>query len=203
MGKIRALAYTVPHVRLLTHLLQAHVKRISRRGWEERRSLPKAAVQQLKEAKDHLWEWRGRPLFVNPSTWSIYADAALTPSKASPTESATASTRSTPTLSTGNRPATKSLFVNQKSINGWFQHPSASHINAKEFHATIKAIEAFVLTDQHLDVYTDNTTVYHYIRKWGGKLPHFQRLVRALWDLLQERRVTIAKVNGPVWRPFP
>ena len=41
-------------------------------------------------------------------------------------------------------------------------------------------------------MYTDNTTVYHYIRKWGGKLPHFQVLVRELWDLLQERRVTIA-----------
>ena len=93
--------------------------------------------------------------------------------------SATTPTPSTPTPSTGDRPVTKSLFVNEKSINGWFQQPSAAHISAKEFHATTKAIEAFVLTDQHLDVYTDNTTVYHYIQKWGGKLPHFQGLVRA------------------------
>ena len=49
-----------------------------------------------------------------------------------------------------------------------------------------------MLTDQQLDVYTDNTTVYHYIGKWGGKLPHFQKLVRALFDLLKGRRVTIA-----------
>ena len=96
VGKLRALAYAVPHARLLTNLLQAHVERISRRGWEERRSLPAAAVQQLKEAEDHLREWRGRPLFVNPSTWTIYADAshlawgaALIPSKDSATEFAT------------------------------------------------------------------------------------------------------------------
>jgi hypothetical protein len=199
VGKLRALAYAVPHVRLLTNLLQAHVERISRKGWEAKWSLTEDSRRQLREAKDHLREWRGRPLFVNPSSWTIYADASdlawgavLTPSRTSATASATAPTPPTPAPSTGDHPATRSLFVNEKSINGWFQHPSASHINAKEFLATIKAIEAFVLTDQHLDVYTDNTTVYHYIRKWGGKLPHFQVLVRELWDLLQERRVTIA-----------
>ena len=189
----------MPHARLLTNLPKAHVERISRRGSEARRSLPADALQQLQEAKDHLWEWRGRPLPVNTSSWTIYADAphlawgaALTPSKTSATDSATARTPPTPTPSTGDHPAARSLFVNEKSINGWFQHPPAPHINAKEAHATIKAIEASVLTGQHLDVQTDNTTVYHFIRKWSGKLPHFHKLVRELWDLLQKRQVTIA-----------
>ena len=123
-------------------------------------------MQQLKEAKDHLQEWGGCPLLVNPSTWSIYAaasqlawEAVMTPSRASATGSPPAPTRSTPTPSTGDRPATKSLFVYERSINRWSQQLSAAHINAKEFHATIEAIEPFVLTDQHLDIYTDNTTV--------------------------------------------
>ena len=199
VGKLRALAYAVPHVRLLTNLLQAHVERISRRGWGERRALPVDAVRQLQEAKDHLRQWRGHPLFVNPSTYSVYADvphlawgAVLTRSEQGGRPCAPVPTPSPPTQITGVRRTTKSLFVNEKSINGWFQHPTSTHINAKEFQATIKAIEAFILTDQHLDVYTDNTTVYHYIRKWGGRLPHYQQLVRRLWDLLQERKVTIS-----------
>ena len=54
VGKLRALAFAVPHVRLLTNLLQAHVEQISRRGWGEWQLLPRAVVRQLKEAKDHL-----------------------------------------------------------------------------------------------------------------------------------------------------
>ena len=105
---------------------------------------------------------------MNPSSWTIYADASdlawgavLTPSKTFATASTTAPTPPTPTPSTRDHPATRSLFVNEKSINRSTEHqqPSASHINAKEFLTTIKSIEAFVLTDQHLDVYTNNTTV--------------------------------------------
>ena len=71
VGKLRALAYAVPHVRLLTNLLQAHVERVSRRGWEAKRSLTEDSPRQLREAKDHLREWTGPPLFVNPSSWTI------------------------------------------------------------------------------------------------------------------------------------
>ena len=45
VGKLRALVYAVPHVRLLTNLLQAHVDGISQRGWEAKWSLTADALR--------------------------------------------------------------------------------------------------------------------------------------------------------------
>ena len=73
------------------------------------------------------------------------------------------------------------------------------HINGKEFQASIVAIRcwAMELQGRHLDLFTDNKCGYHYIKKWGGRIPGFQKLVKDLWDLLQTQRLTIT----PHWVP--
>ena len=61
------------------------------------------------------------------------------------------------------------------------------HINDKEFQASIVAIGcwAMELQGRDFDLFTDNKCVYHYIKKWGGLIPRFQKLGKELWDLPQ------------------
>ena len=42
------------------------------------------------------------------------------------------------------------------------------HINAKEFQAAIFARRSYMMGDPVIKFYTDWTTLFHYIRKWGG-----------------------------------
>ena len=54
-------------------------------------------------------------------------------------------------------------------IAGWFIHPQVEeHINLKETRALLEAIQLYNLRDLNLQVYTDSTTLYWYIKKWGG-----------------------------------
>ena len=73
------------------------------------------------------------------------------------------------------------------------------HINDKEFQASIVAIRcwAMELQGRDFDLFTDNKCVYHYIKKWGGRIPRFHKLGKELWDLLQTQRLTIT----PHWVP--
>ena len=73
------------------------------------------------------------------------------------------------------------------------------HINDKEIQASIVAIRywAMELQGRDVDLFTDNKCVYHYIKKWGGRIPRFQKLGKELWDLLQTQRLTIT----PHWVP--
>ena len=59
------------------------------------------------------------------------------------------------------------------AIAGWFLHPHLQeHINLKETRALLEAIQVYNLRDVHLQVYTDSTTVFWYIKKWGAEVYH-------------------------------
>ena len=44
------------------------------------------------------------------------------------------------------------------------------HINLKETRALLEAIQVCNLKNVHLQLYTDSTTVFWYIKKWGGEV---------------------------------
>ena len=56
-------------------------------------------------------------------------------------------------------------------IARWFLHPQLEeHINLKETRALLEAIQVCNLRNVHLQLYTDSTTVFWYIKKWGGEV---------------------------------
>ena len=65
------------------------------------------------------------------------------------------------------------------------------HINIKEAEALLHAIRVYDLTNLHLNFYTDNTTLWWYLHKWGGRSPALNNIVKQIWSEVEARQLVI------------
>ena len=87
------------------------------------------------------------------------------------------------------------------TTNGvWSVDEQRLHINVLELKACHFALLALCpdLRDQHIRIYSDNTTCCAYINKFGGKSPELDRISRDIWFWCIARRIhlTAAHVAG-------
>ena len=145
LGRLRSLLFALPQIKLWTDQLAAHIHTLNQWGWEATSPLPQPIVAQLNQTIDLLQSWKGKPFVPDLPTHTLYSDAS--------------------DLGWG---AVSEAFPDP--IAGWFLHPQLQdHINLKEARALLEAIQVYNLRDVHLQVYTDSTTVFWYLKKWGGE----------------------------------
>ena len=65
------------------------------------------------------------------------------------------------------------------------------HMIAKELQAPSFAMRTYMMRDATVQFYTHLTTLFHYIRKWGGNHYHSNPLAERLWAYTQEQNATI------------
>ena len=173
LGRLRSLLFALPQIKLWTDKMAAHIQQLAQWGWEATAPLPKDIVDQLHQTMDLLQSWKGKPFVPDLPPHTLFSDAS--------------------DLGWG--------AVSQGSpdpIAGWFPPPLLQeHISLKETRAILEAIKVYNLRNVHLQVYTDSTTVYWYIRKWGGRSLHLNALVKELWTLCNQRNLVLT----PHWIP--
>ena len=173
LGRLRSLLFALPQIKLWTDQLAAHIHTLNQWGWEATSPLPQPIVAQLNQTIDLLQSWKGKPFVPDLPTHTLYSDAS--------------------DLGWG---AVSEAFPDP--IAGWFLHPQLQdHINLKEARALLEAIQVYNLRDVHLQVYTDSTTVFWYLKKWGGRSLKLNALMRDLWSLTIQRNLAIT----PHWLP--
>ena len=167
LGRLRALHFALPHVRLLSDRFSAHVGQFSRWGWDTVAPLPQAVLDQIHSSIQDLLSWKGHHFQRPLRTEAIYTDASLEGWGA--------------TGSSG-----------EDCIWGTFPDQFQDfHINLKECVAATKAIQTYDIRNTTLHINTDSTTLYWYIRHWGGRSQKMNLVVRQLWEICQERSVHI------------
>lgn len=173
LGRLRSLIFAFPQVRLWTDLLQHHVHLQSQIGWEYRAPLPPQLGHHLKEALNALQQWKGRPLHQVLPQEAIFSDAS--------------------SLGWG-----AVRVSGEDPIWGWFLPPVIQdHINLKETRALLESILVYNLKNAEVHVWTDSTTLFWYLLKWGGRSLQLNSLLRELWIMAQERGLVIT----PHWVP--
>lgn len=147
LGRLRSLIFALPQVRLLSDALAKQVHLQSTNSWETKAPISALVQDQMQSTMQELQEWKGRPFRHMGSQQVIYSDAS--------------------DLAWG---ATLDLLGTQP-LTGYFQdHKVQEHINYKEGLAVLEAIRTYNLWGVTLKVFTDNTTIMWYLKKWGGGL---------------------------------
>ena len=164
LGRLRALLFAAPQMRLYTDALAQHVAVLSRRGWETQASLPEQVTIQLELVIEDLHQWRGRQFTVNLEKTHMWTDAS--------------------DYGWG------ATMQNQMATFGWFS-TTQGHIDLKEFRAGVNAIKAYLLRDTELHLHVDNMVFFHYLKKWGGRVRRLDNLMQELWEYCRQMNVFI------------
>lgn len=168
IGRLRSLAFAVPHIRLLSDQLVRQLKFQLRGGWEAMAPPPPVVTQQLEQALDELLIWKGANFQRHFESTRIYTDA-----------------------SDAGWGATLS-WEDDQPLFGQFRDGDAEfHINMKEALAAVHALEMYQPKNCTVHLITDSTTLFWYIKHWGGRSPQLNEIIRRLWDLCQVQNLNL------------
>jgi hypothetical protein len=87
-----------------------------------------------------------------------------------------------------------------RSAGGAWTLPEADrHINEKELHAVLLALQCFAknLQDVHIRLEIDNTTAVSYIQKQGGRKQYLYNLALQIWEFAIERNIWLTAAHLP------
>lgn len=169
LGKVRSLLFAVPQAKLLTDQMVWLLQKNHNIPWETKVHIPQAVLSQIEVAIGELKLWKGRKFSLPLPQAKLYTDA-----------------------SDQGWGATVDFHPQAHPAYGWFIGPQAQlHINVKEGEAAHQALLVYGLRDTHIHLYTDNTTLWWYIHKWGGRSPEMNSVVRKIWHLCQEKNIQL------------
>ena len=147
LGKLRSLLFAMPQLRLFSNHLAKMLKVYNALPWEASIHLDQFAVAQVEECIQLVKSWRGRALDLPTVSQTLFTDAS---------DSAWGAVQ-------GDL---------QDPITGWFTDSQmALHINLKEAEAALQGVLAHAWSNCQLHLFTDNTTLYWGLRRWGSKSP--------------------------------
>ena len=164
LGRLRALLFAAPQMRLFTDALAQHVAVQSKRGWEARADLPDQVTTQLELVLEELLQWKGRQFTVELEKMHMWMDAS--------------------------DHGWGATMHNHVATYGWFS-TSEGHIDLKKFRAGMNAIKAYLLRDTELHLHVDNMVFFYYLKKWGGRVRRLNSLMQELWDYYRQMNVFI------------
>jgi hypothetical protein len=173
LGKVRSLLPALPSLRGFTDLLLGFVKNHQGEGWDSVHPLPLGLKTEVTIVSSLVREWPGRR-FLSPSP----------PNRHLASDSAD--------YGWGGVDITEKRVVH----DFWF-HRHALHINRKELDAAIATTMAFARPGETVLLKVDNATAYWYLKKEGGRLPHFNSVLRPFLSWAKEHRVSIVPVLVP------
>jgi hypothetical protein len=155
-----------PLLRAFTDTLVGFVNLQTSLGWDHVFPLPPDLKVQLREIKNLLDSWTGRP-FASPIQQELHSDSS--------------------DLAWGG------LDINTKKfVHEFWRTQSSQHINWKEMVAAISTVKSLATPQSHVKLSVDNTTVFYYLHKAGGRLPHYNVLLRPFFQWLMAKKIDLS-----------
>ena len=167
LGQVRSFLTALPFLRAFTDQLQVFVGRQEREGWDRRIPIPAELKSQVQELKEVFAEWAGRPLQGGRvAVRNIHSDSST-------------SGWGGLDIDTG------------KLIQEFWREESSLHINIKELRAAMASVQALAKEGEQVNLSVDNTVSYFYLKKGGGKLQHFNSLLRPFLRWCNQRGISL------------
>ena len=156
LGRFRSLLPAMPSLRAFTDLLVRFVSQVNDVGWDTPCVVPSALKEQVREITGLLREWPGRKFRSAPlhtTTRHLASDA-------------------TPVAWGG-------LDVNDpRHVVHDFWRLNQAHINDKELIAAVNTTMSLARPHEVIMLDVDNSVVFSYLTKCGGKVPRLNQIVR-------------------------
>ena len=154
----------MPFLRAFTNNLSDFVVQHQVTGWDCKLHIPQEVKEQVISFKHLLENWSGRDFIQDIKSKNIHSDSSH--------------------FACGGIDLQKGNCVQ----DFWGQNKNW-HINVKEINAAAHTIKSLAKPGQQINLSVDNTVAYSYLRKWGGKLEHFNSVVRDLWHWCHQNNV--------------
>ena len=153
LGRVRSPLVALSHLGFFSDVLARHVAICVHMGWHAEVPLSEALRDQLQQACNETAQWKGGPFGSQPlPELQCFSDGSDGSSGAS--------------------------SLGQRDVYGYFTNNDLSlHINQKEFEGAIYALRSYMMKNTTVHFWTDSTTLYHYLLKWGGRYPHLNQLI--------------------------
>jgi hypothetical protein len=165
LGQLRSFLTALPCLRAFSdHLLQfSNLHR--QKGWDAQVPIPPSLKEQVLEIGQLLKGWEGRSFQTTSTVRKIFSDSS--------------------TLAWG------ALDSSGQKLQEFWRTEKGLHINVKELKAAIAATQSFAKAGETVYLSIDNRVAYSYLKKEGGKLPHFNVLMRPFLRWCHEKRITL------------
>jgi hypothetical protein len=166
LGQIRSFLTALPCLRAFTDLLVKFSDQHKNWGWDKKHPINQSLKDQVVEIGALLKNWEGRSLDSKSPVRKIYSDS---------------STEGWGALD---------LTSGQKLQEFW-RSEKGLHINIKELKASIAATQSLAKPGETVFLTIDNQVAYSYLKKEGGKLCHFNSLMRPFLTWCHQRKIRV------------
>ena len=166
LGVVRSFLTALPFLRAFTDHMVAFTTQANTMGWDAPILISGDLQQQIREVKNMLQNWSGRSINQKVPIRRLHSDASNTGWAAVD-------------LDSGN--------CEQEFWRG----ADGLHINKKELHAAISAVQSLARKGEKVFLGVDNTVAYSYLTKGGGRKSHLNAQIRPFLQWCQDNKITL------------
>ena len=154
----------MPFLRAFTDQMLAFVRQNSVFGWDQPLPVPLSLKTEVLEIKDLLLHWNGRQFQGKVPVREFHSDSSNW-------------------AWGGVDPASG------EHVQEFWRDKKGLHINVKELTAAISTVKSLARPHDRINLCVDNSVAFSYLKKGGGKLPHFNLLMRDFWRWAMDKKL--------------
>ena len=166
LGSVRSFLMAMPFLRAFTDVLAQFVGQHQSSGWDKKQPVPLEIFQQVKELGSLMNTWQGRCLGGLVAVRNLHSDSS---------DQAWAGVD----VGTGNL------------VQDFWRERGSLHINVKELHAAVNTVMSLSKAKEKVHLRVDNSVVFSYLTKGGGRIPSLNAIVRPFLKWCMEKQVTL------------
>ena len=166
LGTVRSFLYAIPTLRAFTDLMVRFVDLHLQVGWDQPQEIPQLLVDQVKQVKDLLQNWPGRPFLNSTPERHLHSDAS-------------------------NLGWAGVDMASGNLVQEFWRGDQDMHINAKELHAAISTVKSLAKSGEKVQISVDNAVTWAYLQKSGGRKPLFNAMMRPFLQWCMEHNVKL------------
>ena len=164
------ISHSAAPLRAFTDLLVNFTNQAVQLGWDTPIPLSQELKSQVKEVGSILKTWEGRTFQGNASVRKIHSDSS--------------------DFGWG------AIDLNSgRCLQEFWRSEKGLHINVKELRAAISAVQGLAKPGEVVHLAVDNQVAYSYLKRGGGRCPHFNEILRPFLVWCPEKKIVL----NPNW----
>ena len=166
LGQVRSFLTALPFLRAFTDQLVQFSSQHRWAGWDQPLEITPQLKEQVKEIGLLLQTWEGRQFGGKTPVWTIHSDS---------------STEGWGAID----------ITSGRQLQEFWRTEKGLHINIKELKAAISAVQSLARPGETVHLAVENQVAYSYLRKGGGRLPHFNGVLRPFLKWCQANHLNL------------
>jgi hypothetical protein len=166
LGTVRSFLMAMPFLRAFTDMLTQFINQHQPQGWDQKFQIPPALHQQVRELNGLMHSWQGRQLGGWVAVRNLHSDSSDL--------------------------AWAGVDMNTGTVvQEFWREQGCLHINVKELRAAISTVMSLSKKGEKVHLRVDNSVVFSYLHKGGGRIPSLNALVRPFLRWCMEKDVVL------------